>query len=82
MSYTKQNFVSGQVLKAEHLNRMEDGIVALEEDIPTAQELVDALPVAGEDEIVAELLNAEALPIVQDADGAILTDADSALLLN
>lgn len=26
MSYTKQNFVSGQILKAEHLNHMEDGI--------------------------------------------------------
>lgn len=28
MSYTKQNFVSGQVLKAEHLNNMENGIEA------------------------------------------------------
>lgn len=27
MSYKKQNFVSGQTLKAEHLNHMEDGIV-------------------------------------------------------
>lgn len=26
MSYTKQEFVSGQILKAEHLNNMEDGI--------------------------------------------------------
>lgn len=31
--YNKQNFVSGQVLKAEHLNNMEDGIVALSEEI-------------------------------------------------
>lgn len=29
MSYTKQNFVSGQILKADHLNNMEDGIVAV-----------------------------------------------------
>ena len=26
MAYTKQNFVDGQVLKAEHLNAMEEGI--------------------------------------------------------
>ena len=26
MSYTKQNFVKGQVLRADHLNHMEDGI--------------------------------------------------------
>lgn len=29
MSYEKQNFVSGQKLKAEHLNHMEDGIEAI-----------------------------------------------------
>ena len=28
MSYKKQNFVKGQVLKADHLNHMEDGIAA------------------------------------------------------
>ena len=28
MSYEKQNFVKGQILKAEHLNHMEDGIAA------------------------------------------------------
>lgn len=28
MSYVKQNFVKGQVLKADHLNHMEDGIAA------------------------------------------------------
>ena len=30
MSYTKQNFVKGQVLKADHLNHMEDGIAKLD----------------------------------------------------
>lgn len=30
ISYTKQNFVTGQVLEAEQLNRIEDGIVANE----------------------------------------------------
>lgn len=30
MAYEKQNFTDGQVLKAEHLNRIEDGIVAIE----------------------------------------------------
>ena len=29
MSYTKQNFKDGQVLKAEHLNHIEDGIMGL-----------------------------------------------------
>lgn len=33
MSYEKQNFVKGQVLKADHLNHMEAGIVKLEQDI-------------------------------------------------
>lgn len=33
MSYIKQNFVKGQVLKADHLNHMEDGIAELEEKI-------------------------------------------------
>ena len=28
MSYEKQNFVKGQILKADHLNHMEDGIAA------------------------------------------------------
>lgn len=27
MSYEKLNFISGQILKAEHLNHMEDGIL-------------------------------------------------------
>ena len=33
MSYEKQNFQSGQILKAEHLNHMEDGIEQISEDI-------------------------------------------------
>ena len=33
MNYEKQNFVSGQTLKAEHLNHMEDGIGQLSEEI-------------------------------------------------
>lgn len=28
MSYTKQNFIKGQILKADHLNAMETGIEA------------------------------------------------------
>lgn len=32
-NYAKQNFVSGQVLKAEHLNHMEDGIGQISEDL-------------------------------------------------
>ena len=33
MSYTKQNFTSGQTLKAEHLNHMEDGIEAIANNV-------------------------------------------------
>lgn len=32
-NYEKQNFVSGQILKADHLNHMEDGISTLSEEI-------------------------------------------------
>lgn len=28
MSYTKQNFVKGQVLKADHLNHMEERVLS------------------------------------------------------
>lgn len=33
MSYIKQNFVSGQTLTAEHMNHIEDGIVAVSEEM-------------------------------------------------
>lgn len=35
MSYTKQNFSAGQILKAEHLNHIEEGIAKVEQQIPT-----------------------------------------------
>ena len=35
MSYQKQNFSDGQVLQAEHLNHIEEGIAAVEKSIPT-----------------------------------------------
>lgn len=31
MTYEKQNFIDGQVLTAEHLNHIEDGIAAVAE---------------------------------------------------
>ena len=37
MSYEKQNFVKDQVLEAEHLNYMEDGIVANETELRNKQ---------------------------------------------
>jgi hypothetical protein len=52
--YIKQNFTSGQVLKAEHLNHMEDGIENLSLTILTEEqvnELIDAK--------IASLVNAE-----------------------
>ena len=39
-NYEKQNFVSGQILKAEHLNHMEDGIGYLSEEIGTYKKIV------------------------------------------
>lgn len=33
MAYQKQNFTDGDVLSAEQLNKIEDGILALEEQI-------------------------------------------------
>lgn len=42
MSYTKQNFVKGQTLKADHLNNIEDGIVNLENEISDLNESSDA----------------------------------------
>ena len=37
-NYEKQNFISGQILKAEHLNHMEDGIGQLSEAGITTRE--------------------------------------------
>ena len=37
MSYSKQNFTTGQVLTAEHLNNIEKGIVANETAIAEKQ---------------------------------------------
>ena len=33
MSYSKQNFRNGQVLKGEHLNHIEDGLVEIEKNM-------------------------------------------------
>lgn len=41
--YIKQNFVSGQILKAEHLNHMEDGIGQLSEEIERQGQKIDGL---------------------------------------
>ena len=51
MAYAKQNFEDGKTLKASELNHIEEGIVALEQELSNAkQELVDeimaALPAA------------------------------------
>ncbi len=48
MSYTKQNFVSGQVLKADHLNAMDAGIETNDIAITELAEDKVALPVSNE----------------------------------
>lgn len=47
MSYTKQNFVSGQILKADHLNAMEDGIEANDAAVAALSEEIAKLQQSG-----------------------------------
>lgn len=57
--YQKQNFVKGQKLKAEEMNHIEDGIVAVEKSVKDLEELASAggihigpdAPVAGEQKV-------------------------------
>lgn len=44
MKYTKQNFKDGQVLKAEHLNKIEDGLVDLTEELEKSTIPSDGTP--------------------------------------
>lgn len=41
INYEKQNFVKGQVLKAGHLNHMEDGISSCEDKIKDYENKID-----------------------------------------
>lgn len=43
MAYTKQNFIKGQTLKADHLNTIEDGIEANENALIELGEQIDNL---------------------------------------
>ena len=43
MAYTKQNFVDGMLLNAEHLETIEDGILELEESAVSLEEDISAL---------------------------------------
>jgi hypothetical protein len=43
MAYVKQNFTDGQTLTASHLNHIEDGLVALENELIDAGKKFDAL---------------------------------------
>ena len=43
MSYIKQNFTDGQVLNAEHLNYIEEGISQLSEDLGNVDAAIDAI---------------------------------------
>ena len=54
MSYTKQNFIKGQILKADHLNAMETGIeandlaiTALSEEIANQTRTLDGMTIEG-----------------------------------
>lgn len=38
MSYVKQNFEKGQILKADHLDHMEDGIAQLASEVETPKD--------------------------------------------
>lgn len=43
MSYSKQNFSKGQILKAEHLNHIEEGIAEVEKQIPSDEHINDLI---------------------------------------
>ena len=43
MNYIKQNFIKGQILKADHMNHIEDGIEALSEEIEKVAEYFDVV---------------------------------------
>lgn len=66
MTYNKQNFTSGQTLKAEHLNNIENGIVENEENIAkcATKEYVD--------EAIANVSNGDnAINSSDDGDGNV-----------
>ena len=45
MGYTKQNFTDGQILTADNLNNIENGIVNLEDDLQlTAPQIYNQTP--------------------------------------
>ena len=44
MHYVKQNFTDGAVLKAEHLNHIEDAIEELYENAVTVEDVIAAFP--------------------------------------
>lgn len=69
MTYTKQNFISGQTLKAEHMNHIENGISQLSEDI---EKIVDD---KNFDELKM-LVEANIINILSDNNNTILTDND------
>lgn len=84
-NYEKQNFVSGQILKAEHLNHMEDGISQLYETTSQLSDEnakvkthIEELDTAGFVIILGKnIVNPETLEAgVILNDGSISTDAD------
>ena len=79
MSYTKQNFEDGQVLTAEHLNNMEDGIKAVSEEIANYSwdDLKDKP--FGEDETV--ILPQSDVQLVIYEDGTVGTQIESSVPL-
>ena len=52
--YEKQNFVKGQILKAEDLNRIEDGIVKIEDGIVKNEKaVIELTPIISTTDITA-----------------------------
>lgn len=64
MSYTKQNFIKGQILKADHLNAMDDGIEA--NDLAIAELTEEIASLKGEKK--------EPVTYVPDLDGYLKKD--------
>ena len=56
MNYNKQNFIKGQILKADHLNAIEDGIVSNSEELDQLKDdIVDIEDVTGIDTSVKKI---------------------------
>lgn len=63
MAYTKQNFNDGQVLKAEHLNKMDEQIFSNESKLSDIRESIDQLSSEVLNEVLDKLNGTQSIPL-------------------